>query len=68
MRIDEYSHVNQMHTHKDQFDYQQIQRYMGYVQEELIERKHIVKGIIMALEDDIRIRRALLVTKSGIEN
>jgi len=39
----------------------QIQRYMGYVQEELIEEGQEVKGIIIALEEDIRIRRALVV-------
>ena len=40
----------------------QIQRYMGYVKEELAEPNQIVKGIIIALEDDLRIRRALSVT------
>ena len=40
----------------------QIQRYMGYVQEELLEKGQHVKGVIIALEDDIRIRRALSVT------
>jgi restriction system protein len=39
----------------------QIQRYMGYVLEELAEENQIVKGVILALEDDIRIRRALAV-------
>lgn len=39
----------------------QIQRYMGYVLEELAEETQTVKGIIIALEDDIRIRRALKV-------
>jgi restriction system protein len=39
----------------------QIQRYMGYVLEELAEDNQIVKGVILALEDDIRIRRALAV-------
>jgi restriction system protein len=42
----------------------QIQRYMGYVQDELLEKGQIVKGIIVAFEDDIRIRRALSVTKN----
>jgi restriction system protein len=42
----------------------QIQRYMGYVQEELAEKGQAVKGIIIALEDDLRIRRALSVTKN----
>jgi restriction system protein len=42
----------------------QIQRYMGYVQEELAEETQTVKGVIIALEDDIRIRRALSVAKN----
>jgi restriction system protein len=40
----------------------QIQRYMGFVKEELAEPDQTVKGIIIALEDDIRIKRALSVT------
>ena len=40
----------------------QIQRYMGFVKEELAEPHQTVKGIIIAHEDDIRIRRALSVT------
>lgn len=40
----------------------QIQRYMGYVQEELAEKNQTVKGVIIGLEDDLRIRRALSVT------
>lgn len=39
----------------------QIQRYMGYVKEELAEENQLVKGIIIALEDDLRIKRALSV-------
>jgi len=42
----------------------QIQRYMGYVQEELAEEGQKVKGVIIALEDDIRIKRALSVTNN----
>jgi len=42
----------------------QIQRYMGYVKEELAEDNQQVKGIIIALEDDIRIKRALAVTNN----
>ncbi|MBI2853904.1 MAG: DUF1016 family protein [Chloroflexi bacterium] len=42
----------------------QIQRYMGYVQQELAEEGQSVKGVIIALEDDIRIRRALAVAKN----
>lgn len=42
----------------------QIQRYMGYVLEELADDGQIVKGIIIALEDDNRIRRALAVTQN----
>ena len=39
----------------------QIQRYMGYVLEELVEEGQTVRGIIIALEEDNRIRRALAV-------
>ena len=42
----------------------QIQRYMGYVKEELAESNQEVRGIIIALEDDIRIKRALSVTQN----
>ncbi len=37
----------------------QILRYMNYVREELAEEGQIIKGIIIALEDDQKIRRAL---------
>lgn len=37
----------------------QTLRYMGYVQEELAEAGQTVRGAIIALEDDPRIRRAL---------
>jgi restriction system protein len=40
----------------------QIQRYMGYVLEELAEENQTVKGVIIGLEDDLKIRRALSVT------
>lgn len=39
----------------------QIQRYMGYVFEELADDNQKVKGIIIALDDDPKIRRALAV-------
>lgn len=39
----------------------QIQRYMGYVLEELAEEGQSVRGVIIALEDDLRLRRALKV-------
>lgn len=42
----------------------QILRYMGYVQEELAEENQTVKGVIIAMEDDQRIRRALSITQS----
>lgn len=44
----------------------QIQRYMGYVKEELAESNQTVKGVIIAFEDDIKIHRALSVA-SNIE-
>lgn len=40
----------------------QIQRYMGYVKDELAEEYQIVKGVIIGLDDDLRIKRALSVT------
>lgn len=40
----------------------QIQRYMGYVQGELVNSDQTVRGVIIALEDDLRLRRALSVT------
>lgn len=39
----------------------QIQRYMGYMQQELAEPEQTVRGVIITLEDDLRIRRALAV-------
>jgi len=42
----------------------QLQRYMGYVQEELAEEGQTVKGVIIAFEDDLRIKRALAVTRN----
>lgn len=44
----------------------QILRYMGYVTDELAEEGQKVRGVIVALEDDLRIRRALSVAK-GVE-
>lgn len=40
----------------------QVQRYMGYVLEELAEKNQKVKGVIIGFDDDIRIKRALSVT------
>lgn len=42
----------------------QIQRYMGFVMDELAESNQVVKGAIIALEDDLRIRRALRATSN----
>ena len=42
----------------------QIQRYMGYVLEELAEPEQKVSGVIIALEDDLRIKRALKVANN----
>jgi restriction system protein len=42
----------------------QIQRYMGYVMDELAETNQSVRGVIIASEDDLRIRRALRVAQS----
>ena len=42
----------------------QVLRYMGFVKEDLAESHQDVRGAIIALEDDLRIRRALAVTPS----
>jgi len=41
----------------------QIQSYMGYVKEELAEKGQKVRGVIIALEEDLRLRHALSVTQ-----
>ena len=40
----------------------QIQRYMGFIKDEIAEEGQEVKGIIIAFEEDDRIKRALSVT------
>lgn len=40
----------------------QVLRYMGYVMDELAEENQSVRGVIIALEDDKRLRRALSAT------
>jgi hypothetical protein len=42
----------------------QIQRYMGYVVEVLAQPNQEVHGVIIALEDDLKIQRALKVTRN----
>ncbi len=42
----------------------QIQRYMGFVTSELAESHQKVRGIIIALEDDLRLQRSLSVTQN----
>ena len=42
----------------------QIQRYMGYIKEEIAEDDQKVKGVIIAFEDDLKIKRALSVTQA----
>jgi restriction system protein len=37
---------------------------MGFVKDELSEPNQTVKGVIIGLEDDLRIRRALSVTNN----
>ncbi|MFT4109105.1 endonuclease NucS domain-containing protein [Propionicimonas sp.] len=39
----------------------QIQRYMGYIKDQVAEPTQAVRGVIIALDDDLRIRRALSV-------
>lgn len=40
----------------------QILRYMGFVTQELAEKDQTVRGVIVALDDDTRLRRALAMT------
>lgn len=40
----------------------QIQRYMGYVKEDLAEANQKVKGVIIGFDDDVKLQRALSVT------
>jgi len=42
----------------------QVLRYMGFVLQELAENGQAVKGVIIALDDDQRIRRALAATSN----
>ncbi|MBN4052576.1 DUF91 domain-containing protein [bacterium AH-315-K20] len=42
----------------------QILRYMGFVQDQIAEDGQTVEGVIIALEDDLRLRRALSVVPS----
>ena len=39
----------------------QVMRYMGFIKRELLEPGQTVRGLIIALEDDIRVRNALSV-------
>ena len=39
----------------------QIQTYMGYVKDEVAKNNESVKGLIIALEDDLKIKRALSI-------
>ena len=42
----------------------QIQRYMGFIKDEVCQNNQTVKGLIIALDDDLRIKRALSVTQN----
>ena len=42
----------------------QVQRYMGYVTEVLADKDQSVRGAIIGLEDDLNLRRALVVTRN----
>ena len=42
----------------------QIQRYMGFVKSDLADKNQEVKGVIIGLEDDIKLTRALSVTNN----
>ena len=40
----------------------QVQRYMGFIKEEFLEEGQRVRGAIIALENDLKVKRALSVT------
>ena len=40
----------------------QVQRYMGFIKDEYLEKDQKVRGAIIALENDIKVKRALSVT------
>lgn len=42
----------------------QVQRYMGYVKEELLEPNQTVRGLIIGLEADNKLKRALSVCQN----
>ncbi|MBR4055306.1 MAG: DUF1016 family protein, partial [Rikenellaceae bacterium] len=42
----------------------QIQRYMGYIKEEVAESNQTVRGVIIGLDSDTRLKRALSVTNN----
>ena len=42
----------------------QVQRYMGYVKDQIAEVNQEVKGVIIAFENDLKIKRALSVAKN----
>lgn len=42
----------------------QIQRYMGYVKEELADSNQAVRGVIIGFDDDVKIHRALSVAQN----
>ena len=42
----------------------QVQRYMGYIKDEVAEEDQEVKGVIIAFESDLKIKRALSVAKN----
>ena len=45
----------------------QLLRYMGYVKDELVEEGQMVKGIIIALTDDQRLKRALSLLQGTVD-
>jgi len=42
----------------------QAQRYMGYIKDQVAEKDQTVKGLIIAFEDDLKIKRALSVAQN----
>jgi len=42
----------------------QTMRYMGYIKEQVAEKDQLVKGLIIAFDDDLRVRRALMMAQN----
>ena len=42
----------------------QILRYMGYIKEQVAEKDQVVKGLIIAYDDNLKVKRALMMVQN----